>query len=1027
MKTRMRLTPQVLLKLPVLLVSYIVVAGLTIALVPARSGPPPPPSPVPTPAKVCQQPKLAGLGYGPYHTGQDPRFAISPSAEEVDADIPTLACLTTNIRIYSSLGPAKDIVQDAGRVQLSVNLGIWLGRDIDANEREMAAGMELMSSKAVGTVTVGNEVLLRHDLTEEQLRADIRRIHDAAVRVGRQGHSVQVTTADVPQSWRDHPQLASDVDFVTVHIYPFWEMRPISDAIKFIDDSYSEMLHKFAGKKIVIGETGWPSAGPAWGGAVPSGASQARYFRDFVEWARHHNVDYYYFDAFDESWKTDEHDVGTHWGLYGEDGVLKPDLRDVLPAASPQTLDERSFRDIVVGTPTVAVAASPPVGFDIGIDTSGQQRHWLTVDPDQGTMTLQYPDQQTWGTMFITVGKAVPPGNRPSVDLSQYRSLTADMRWAGGGDSCVHLGVKDSTQLDDGSETTVRECLTDAWSTIRIPLNVFAGADLSHLYVAFEVVFADRPMTVQLRNVRYSSHSAPWPSIKRTPAPAPITGTQSGRPLGDIYVGSLEPGLDIGIDTSNHRFGWLTTDQGTLTLQYPDQQIWGTMFITVGKAVPPGNRPSIDLSRYRSLTADMRWAGGGDGCIHLGLKDRTQQDDGTETTVRECLTGTWSTIRIPLNAFTGADLSHLYVVFEVIFGNQSMSIQLRNIRYSSDEAPLPPAPAPVPTPTPRPLGDIYVGSLEPGLDIGIDTSNHRFGWLTADQATLTLLYPDQQIWGAMSITVGKAVPPGNRPGVDLSHYRSLTADVRWGGGGDGCVHLGVKDSAQPDDGSETTVPECLTGTWSTIRIPLRAFTGADLSRLYVVFEVVFGNQSMSIQLRNIRYSTDDAPLPPTPTPAPTPTPRPLGDIYVGSLEPGLDIGIDTSNHRFGWLTADQGTLTLQYPDQQLWGAMFITVGKAVPPGNRPSVDLSRYHSLTADMRWAGGGDGCVHLGVKDSAQQDGTETTVPECLTGTWSTVGIPLNAFTGADLSHLYVVFEVVFADKPMTIELRNIRYSAT
>ena len=154
--------------------------------------------------------------------------------------------------------------------------------------------------------------------------------------------------------------------------------------------------------------------------------------------------------------------------------------------------------------------------------------------------------------------------------------------------------------------------------------------------------------------------------------------------MADIYVGSLEPGLDIGIDTSGHQFGWLSADQGTLTLAYPDQQIFGVMFITVGMPVPPGNRPSVDLSQYRSLTAEMRWGGRGDGCVRLGVKDKTQPDDGSETTVRECLATTWSTIRIPLSAFTGADLMHLYVVFEVVFGNQGMIIQLRNIRYSAN-------------------------------------------------------------------------------------------------------------------------------------------------------------------------------------------------------------------------------------------------------------------------------------------------------------------------------------------------------
>jgi exo-beta-1,3-glucanase (GH17 family) len=110
-------------------------------------------------------PLLSGLAYGPYHPGQDPNSGVFPSPREVAADMPTLACLTRRIRIYSSLGPTAAIVQEAERAGLAVDLGIWLGPTPEVNEREIAAGIQLMSSNAVSTVTVGNEVLLRGDLT----------------------------------------------------------------------------------------------------------------------------------------------------------------------------------------------------------------------------------------------------------------------------------------------------------------------------------------------------------------------------------------------------------------------------------------------------------------------------------------------------------------------------------------------------------------------------------------------------------------------------------------------------------------------------------------------------------------------------------------------------------------------------------------------------------------------------------------------------------------------------------------------
>ena len=457
--------------------------------------------PASTSTSTCQSAPsahpLAGLAYGPYHLGQDPNYSVYPSAEEVAADIPTLASLTGSIRIYSSLGPARSIVQDAERAHLSVNLGISLGRDAAVNKREMAAGMDLMSNPAVSMITVGNEVLLRGDLSESQLQAAIRTVRAAARKVG---HPLLVTTADVDAVWLAHPDLARYVDAVTVHLYPFWQKIAIGDAIPALTRSYARIVSMFPGKKVIIGETGWPSDGPPQGAAVPSAENQARYFKDFLAWTRQQcsPIQYYYFDAFDEAWKTNEAGVGTHWGLYDQFGTLKPAFGGLLPAASPMTLSERAYRDIYVGD----LAA----GFGLSIDTSGHQYGWLTAE--QGILTLAYPPDQTWGSMFITFGQPVPAGHRPSINLSGYGSLVLDMRLAPGRNAhpgCVRLGVKDNTQPDNGGETTVPECLNNStWSAISVPLTKFDGADLTQLYVVFEVVFSKVVGPIQLNNIRYA-------------------------------------------------------------------------------------------------------------------------------------------------------------------------------------------------------------------------------------------------------------------------------------------------------------------------------------------------------------------------------------------------------------------------------------------------------------------------------------------------------------------------------------------
>jgi exo-beta-1,3-glucanase (GH17 family) len=523
--------------------SFIPLAILLVAC------PSPSPSVTPTPSSVpklptafaCDQSKpvpapgnitLTGLGYGPYHTGQDPNFGISPSEEEVAADMPTLASLTNYIRIYSSLGPADEILREAEKTHLCVNLGIWLGKypkgTAEANAREMAAGEQLASNPAVRSLTVGNEVLLRKDMSEGQLIAAIEEVRAHLQRAHLQ-RAVPITVADDFNQWLAHPNLAKHVDFITVHIYPFWNGVSIDDAIHFLDMKYRQVHRAFPGKPIVIGETGWPDAGPPQGGsiptpttggtptashpqggAVPSPVNQARYFKAFVQWAQQNGVFYFYFDAFDEKWKTSESGVGTHWGLYQTDGHVKSQVKDVLPEADPETIRQRSFRDVYVGS-------SLEAPFDLGIDTSGHQHGWLAAG--DGVLTLAYPPEQLWGALFITAGKPVPPGNRPSIDLSPYQSLSLDIRAEVDG-QCVRLGIKDRTQPDDGSEITVQECLTTQWSTVSLPLDAFANVDLTRLYVVLEVVFLGTSSeTVELRNIRYSPAQVPALSLPQPQSP----------------------------------------------------------------------------------------------------------------------------------------------------------------------------------------------------------------------------------------------------------------------------------------------------------------------------------------------------------------------------------------------------------------------------------------------------------------------------------------------------------------------------
>ena len=142
---------------------------------------------------------------------------------------------------------------------------------------------------------------------------------------------------------------------------------------------------------------------PSYKAAVPSADNQARYLREFSNWAQKMHVQYFYFDAFDEAWKVQEQGVGTHWGLYQQNGRVKPALSNLLPGPASVTLTQRSYLDVY--------ANGPATGFVVGMDTSGQQRQWLTAKND--SLVLTYPTHQQWGVMFITVGPAVPLVEHP--------------------------------------------------------------------------------------------------------------------------------------------------------------------------------------------------------------------------------------------------------------------------------------------------------------------------------------------------------------------------------------------------------------------------------------------------------------------------------------------------------------------------------------------------------------------------------------------------------------------------------------
>ena len=257
--------------------------------------------------------KLYCLSYAPFRGTQspfDPAMHIPP--EQINDDMARLAKIADCVRTYSVELGQDQVPAIAKRHGLKVIQGIWLGTNAEKNRAEIETAVKLANDypDVIRALVVGNEVLLRGDLSADDLAASIRAVK-ARVKV-------PVTYADVWEYWLRNAQVAGAVDFVTIHILPYWEDFPITaaNAAAHVDAIRKRVVAAMAGKDVIIGEVGWPSEGRMREGALPSPASQARVIQDVVALAKRENFRVNVIEAFDQPWKRAlEGTVGGYWGL----------------------------------------------------------------------------------------------------------------------------------------------------------------------------------------------------------------------------------------------------------------------------------------------------------------------------------------------------------------------------------------------------------------------------------------------------------------------------------------------------------------------------------------------------------------------------------------------------------------------------------------------------------------------------------------------------------------------------------------
>lgn len=196
-------------------------------------------------------------------------------------------------------------------------VGVWLDDDLEQNEVEIANAIEVAKAGHANILAVGNEVLLRGDLTEDQLLDYMSRVKQGAP-------GIDVGYVDAYFEFVDHPRVTAACDVILANCYPFWEGCSAEHALLYMKDMYRRVQNVADGKKVIISETGWPNVGTATQGAVPSLENAIKYFVDAYQWAEQDGVEIFYFSSFDETWKVGaEGDVGAFWGLWDKDGNPK--------------------------------------------------------------------------------------------------------------------------------------------------------------------------------------------------------------------------------------------------------------------------------------------------------------------------------------------------------------------------------------------------------------------------------------------------------------------------------------------------------------------------------------------------------------------------------------------------------------------------------------------------------------------------------------------------------------------------------
>lgn len=258
---------------------------------------------------------MHGLCFSPYEEGQEPGVQISE--EQIRRRMEIIKPYTKWIRSFSCTDGNEAIPRIAKEYGIKTLVGAWLGNDDNINKLEIEGLIKLAKAGHVDIAAVGNEVMYRGDLTEEELLGFMNQVKQAIP-------DIPMGYVDAYYEFAERPKITEACDVILANCYPYWEGCSLEYSLLYMKDMFNQAVKAGNGKKVIITETGWPSEGEGLHGALPSFENAMKYFINSQHWSKDDAIEMFYFSSFDESWKVGaEGDVGAFWGLWDKDEKLK--------------------------------------------------------------------------------------------------------------------------------------------------------------------------------------------------------------------------------------------------------------------------------------------------------------------------------------------------------------------------------------------------------------------------------------------------------------------------------------------------------------------------------------------------------------------------------------------------------------------------------------------------------------------------------------------------------------------------------